>query len=273
MAAAAGVLLRPGRSWGATHQQFGVQMFMVRALVGKDLPGVFRAIRAAGYEQVETFPGVYDHPAKELRAMIGDAGLTAPSGHFDYATLESKVGYAQDLGLRYMVCPQIPTEQWNPKGFRKAAADFNTWGKLVQAHGMHFVFHNLNYEFKPLVDGKTGWSTLMSETDPKLVGLEIDVYWAVQGGQDPMQMLTAYRERVHLLHLKDRPAGATPSYNMDPAANLFTDMGKGTIQWKPLIEKAQAQGIRYFFLDQDETVGSPIASMKASAQYLHSIIA
>jgi sugar phosphate isomerase/epimerase len=271
-AVAAGVALRPGSTWAATHQKFGVQMYTVRALVGKDLPGLFRAIRAAGYEQVETFPPVYDYPAKELRAMVLDAGLTAPSGHFDYATLASKMGYAQQLGLRYMVCPMLPGEQWNPAGFRKAAADFNKWGAALEERGMQFVFHNLDYEFKPQSDGSTGWNILMGATDPKLVGLEIDCYWAVQAGQDPMQMLTTYRNRIHMLHLKDRTPGAPTSFDNGPSSSHFTDMGKGSIRWKPLLQKARAQGIEYFFLDQDETNDPLMPNLTSTYQYLQSVV-
>lgn len=256
---------------GMHDMTYGVQLFMLREQATNDLPGALNAIHSAGFAQVELYPIAYNRPAAELKQMVKDAGLGAVSGHFDYVGLEAKLDYAHDLGLRYMVCPMLPADQWTSlAGFRKAADLFNRVGKGAQERGMEFVFHNHDYEFRPM-EGSDGFHQLMSATDPNLVKLELDMYWLTQAGQDPLAMLKRYASRVRLVHLKDRTAGAATSFDMDAHSEHFTELGRGTINWPAILSEATKQGIHYAFLDQDKTAGSIFASMKASREYLRSI--
>ena len=251
---------------------YGVQLYMVRRQAVKDLAGILKAIHQVGFAQVELYPIAYNHPAAELKQIVVDAGLGAVSGHFDYAGFETKIDYGRQLGLKYMVCPMLPKDQWNSvEGFRKAADDFNRWGAAVRDAGMEFLFHNHCYEFKPQAGGVTGWQTLMEHTDPKLVKMEFDLYWLTQAGQDPSAMLAKYADRARVIHLKDRTAGAPVGYEMGPSAEHFTELGKGTIAWPKLIAQARRQGIRYAFLDQDETAIPVVESMSESFAYLRGI--
>jgi sugar phosphate isomerase/epimerase len=248
---------------------YGVQLYMVRRQAATDLAGVLKAIRQIGYTQIELFPVVYDHPAAELKKMVEDSGLGLVAAHFGYAGYQEKIDYAKQLGLKYMVCSMLPKEQWtSTAGFEKAAADFNQWGQQVSQEGMKLVFHNHCYEFKPQQDGVTGWQTLMGATDPTLVNLELDIYWLIQGGQNPSAMMRQYKNRVKLIHLKDRTPGATTGFTMGPEAQHFTELGKGTIDWQRLLLQARWQGIRYAYLDQDETSGPVVESMTESFAYL-----
>ena len=250
---------------------YGVQLFMVRQQAAKDLTGALRAIHAAGFEQVELSPQAYGHPPAELRRMVEDAGLQVVSGHFDYGELERRLDYAKELGLRYLVCPMLPKEQWGTIGGFAAAADlFNRVGSGARERGMEFVFHTLDYEFKP-IDGTTGWTVLMRRTDPNLVKLELDCYWLAQAGQKPMEVLEQHMDRVVLLHLKDRVADAATSFDTGPGSSHFAEMGKGSLDWPALLRQAKIQGIHYAFMDQDETVGPVLASMKASRAYLRTL--
>jgi sugar phosphate isomerase/epimerase len=250
---------------------YGVQLFMVRRQAPKDLAAVLRTIHQIGFAQIELYPIAYTYSAPELRRIIADSGLGAVSGHFDYVGLESKIEYAHQLGLEFMVCPMLPTDQWTSvEGFQKAAADFNRWGNAVKSAGMEFAFHNHDYEFKPL-GNTTGFAELMEHTDPALVKLEFDMYWLTQAGQDPYTMLTRYANRVRLVHMKDRVANAPISYNIDASSDHFTELGKGTIMWPRLLAQARKQGVRYAFLDQDETSGPVFASMKESYAYLSTL--
>ena len=251
---------------------YGVQLYMVRRQAVKDLAGILKAIHRVGFAQIELYPIAYDHPAAELKQIVVDSGLGVVSGHFDYGGFEAKVEYGRQLGLKYMVCPMLPKEQWNStEGFRKAADDFNRWGAAVRDAGMEFLFHNHCYEFKPQAGGVTGWQTLMEHTDPNLVKVELDLYWLTQAGKDPAAMLAKYAERARVIHLKDRTARAPTGYEMGPSAEHFTELGKGTIPWPKLIAQARRQGIRYAFLDQDETAGPVIASMSESFVYLQTL--
>jgi sugar phosphate isomerase/epimerase len=271
-AAAAGCLLRcaPAAFADVSGMTLGVQLYMLRKQALTDLPGVFREIHDAGFPQVELYPIAYNHPAAELRRMMADAGITAVAGHFDYPGLEAKVDYAQQLGLKYLVCPMIPKEQWmSLEGFGKAADFFTLIAKRAQSQGMEFVFHNHDYEFRP-IQGTTGFNYLMQHTDPALVKLEFDLYWLTQAGQDPMAMLKTHANRIRLIHLKDRFAGSPTGYSTEPP-QYFTELGHGAIDWPALLAQARAEGVKYAFLDQDGTSLPIVQSMEVSRAYLRKL--
>jgi sugar phosphate isomerase/epimerase len=250
---------------------YGVQLYMVRRQAPTDLAGILRAIHDIGYTQIELYPIAYTHPAAELRRIVADSGLACASAHFDYVGFESKIDYAHQLGLEYMVCPMLPHDQWTSlDGFHKAANDFNRWGKLVHEAGMTFAFHNHDYEFKPQGD-TNGFLELMKLTDPAYVKLEFDMYWLTQAGQDPLTMLTRYSNRARLIHLKDRTPNAPTSFDMDKPSEHFADIGHGSINWPAIFAQARKQGIRYAFVDEDETPLPVLESLKVSFDYLQTI--
>jgi sugar phosphate isomerase/epimerase len=251
---------------------YGVQLYMVRRQAQTDLAKILKSIQQIGYTQIELYPVAYDHNPAELKKIVADSGLGLVSGHFDYAGFDGKIDYARQLGLKYMVCPMLPQDQWTTvAGFHKGAKDFDRWGAAVRDAGMEFVFHNHCYEFKPLAGGDTGWKVLMGNTNPGLVKLELDMYWLTQAGQNPATVLADLANRVKLVHLKDRKAGAPTGFAMGASAEHFTELGKGTINWPKLLEQAKKQGIRYAFLDQDETAGPVVESMTESFRYLKKI--
>jgi sugar phosphate isomerase/epimerase len=275
LATAAGCTLgRVGKAFAAPAQGglvYGVQLYMVRRQAPQDLAGVLRAIHQIGFAQIELYSIAYTHPPAELRRIVQDAGLSVASGHFDYNGFESKIDYARQLGLEYMVCPILPADLWTSlDGFREAATKFNDWGKRVHDSGMQFAFHNHDYEFKPQ-GNTTGFAELMQHTDPALVKLEFDLYWLTQAGQDPAAMLTRYADRARLIHLKDRTPNAPTSYDTEAASEHFTELGKGTIHWPALLTQARKQGIRYAFMDQDETSKPVLQSLKESYDYLRTL--
>ena len=242
----------------------GAQLYTVRKEAETDLPAVLRQIRAIGYQEVETYWNVYSHPASELRQMIKDAGLKAPSGHFDYNGLSEKFDYARELGVDYMVCPILPEKMWNSlDDYKRAADQFNKWGERAQSHGMRFAFHNHNYEFRRFGQ-TTGFQTLVDRTDPKLVFFEIDCYWITQAGEDPVAMMNRLGGRLRMLHLKDRKAAFPPSQQKDKAAEHFTEVGTGTIDWNSILKAAQKNNIEHLFVEQDECERPPMESLRIS---------
>ncbi len=274
-AAAGAVLTAPLRAHAASTasgMEFGVQLYMVRHQIAgpqSDLPGTLRLIHSIGYASVETYPIIYDRPAKELKALIDGIGLRAPSGHFDYATLEEHVDYAAELGLEYMICPMIPQPLWESlDGFRQGAAHLNKAAAKARAAGLKFGYHQHDYEYKPLAGGR-GIDVLMHELDPS-VRLELDIYWAIEGGQDPLEMMRKYRERLALIHIKGRKPGAPISYAPDAeAAKFITEAGGGdTIDWKVLLGEAKHLGVKQYFMDQDETALPIEQSLRANWKYL-----
>jgi sugar phosphate isomerase/epimerase len=249
----------------AAAPRIGLQLYTVRHEAKKNLPAVLSRIKHIGYEEVETYWNLYNHPAPELRRMITDAGLEAPSGHFDYDKVERSFEYAHQLGLRYMVCPMLPKQmqQGSLDTFKAAAEQFNKWGEQAAKAGFRFAFHNHNYEFKNYGD-KTGYDVLVSETTPNLVWFELDCYWVTQAGRDPVQMINSLGNRVRLLHIKDRLPGFATSQMLNKAAEHFTEVGTGTLDFKAIASAARSNGVKHYFVEQDE-VSKPVYESLATS--------
>jgi sugar phosphate isomerase/epimerase len=257
----------------AARRSIGVQLYTVREQAESNLPETLAAIRKIGYDEVELYWNVYSHPATELKKMLSDHGLRARSGHFDYDGLSGKLDYARVLGLDYVICPMLPKQMWtSADGFKQAAEQFNRWGEEAKRRDLKFGFHNHNYEFAKLAD-TTGFDVLMENTDPKLVALELDCYWVTQAGRDPVAMIKQYKDRVRMLHLKDRKRGFPPSQELNGAAEHFTEVGNGTIRWRDVLAAAQASGIEHLFVEQDSSDRSPLESIRISYQNLENMLA
>jgi sugar phosphate isomerase/epimerase len=285
-ALATGAALAGPVAWGAEHIPLGAQLYTARHQAEEDLPGVLRQIRAIGYAEVETYSGLYKRPAAELRQIIADAGLRAPSGHFGYGELDGRFDYAKALGLEWIVCSVIDRPLWGTvEGFTTAAKQFDLWGRRAKDLGMRFAFHNHDYEFRslpprqansglsgaPALGSKTGYDVLIAETDPELVFFEPDVYWVAEAGLDPLELLRRLGRRVRLLHLKDRKPGFVTSTDMNAESRHFAEVGSGNLDWKPLLAEAERLGVEHYFVEQDETPGDPIDSLRKSYEYLRGI--
>ncbi|MBX9857553.1 MAG: sugar phosphate isomerase/epimerase, partial [Gemmatimonadaceae bacterium] len=158
----------------------------------------------------------------------------------------------------------VPSSSMEYRGSRanwqRLAARLNTAGEKARAAGLEFGYHNHDYEFAA-VDGTTGYDVLTSETDASLVKLELDLYWAVKAGQDPMALMNRFAGRVVAVHVKD--AGPPPE-------RVMLDVGKGTIDFKSLIATGRRQGLRHWFIEHDNPA-DPIASITASAAALKAL--
>ncbi|MGA2886887.1 MAG: sugar phosphate isomerase/epimerase [Terracidiphilus sp.] len=271
-AAAAGTTLAaPLKSQAAATRsglEFGVQIYMVRdRLQPKELPTTLRLIHDIGYASIETYPIVYNRPAKELKALIEGIGLKVPSGHFDYATLDEHVDYAAELGLEYMICPMLARPLWDSlDGFHQAAAHLNKVAAKAQAAGLKFGYHPHNYEFKKLEGGR-GFDVLMREFDPA-IKLELDVYWATEAGENPLELMRQYRNRLALIHIKDRKPVAGFTFAPDEHAAHYTEAGAGTIDWKAVLGEARQLGVKQYFVDQDGSDLPIDESLRRNWKYL-----
>jgi sugar phosphate isomerase/epimerase len=251
----------------------GLQLSTLNAMAKADLAGTLKQIHAVGYQEVELTPVAYTLPPDQLRRVLAESGLKAPSGHFEYTDLSRQFEYAKTLGLDWVVCPMLPKEQWTSiQGFRTAARQFNEWGKHAHDMGMRFAFHNHDYEFRRFGD-VTGYDILIKETDPKLVFLELDCYWVTQAGFDPVDLLHQLGRRVRMLHIKDRKPGFPASNDMSASSAHFTEVGTGGIDWPHIIAAARRLQIEHYFIEQDHIDGPPIESVRTSYNYLRRILA
>jgi len=247
-------------SHAARIDKVGIQLYTVRDQMKADFEGTLARIAQIGYKEVE-FAGYFDHSPADVKAIIDRHGLSAPSSHMGFTDADSwkkSLDTAKAIGHDYVVAPWIPEEKRKTlDDWKKVAATFNQAGQMAKDAGLQFAYHNHDFEF-PKIDGQVPYDVLLQNTDPKLVQLEIDLYWITKGGQDPLSYFSRWPGRVPLVHVKDS-AGA-PDHKM-------TDVGQGSIDWKRIFAKKDQAGIKHFFVEHDQPP-QPFEDIATSYKYL-----
>lgn len=268
-AVAAGYALNLPLTAAEPGLRYGVQLYTLRKEAVADLPATLASMRKIGFTEVELNTIVYTHPAATLRRMVEDSGLSAQAGQFQPAEIEGKLDYARELGIKYMVSLLPKPRPVSLDDYKAFGAELNRLGTAVRAHGMELAFLSHSYEFMPQ-GGTTGFAEIMRTCDPAMLKLESDLYWIVQAGLDPAAYLHQYRNRIRILHLKDRLA-APPGFEPGAASEHSTEMGQGAMPWPALLTQARHQGIRYAYIDQDVMTMPIYESLAKSFHYLKSL--
>ncbi|MGD0008573.1 MAG: TIM barrel protein [Terriglobia bacterium] len=250
----------------------GLQLYTLRDELEKDVPGTIKKVAAIGYREVETYD-LYGMPASQFAKLLNDNGLTAPSGHYMLKDIrthwEKSIGEARDLGLKYMVNAILePEDRKSFDDYKQLVDVFNKAAEQTHQAGIQFCYHNHNFEFKKYGQ-TTAYDYLHKHLDPNLVQFEMDCFWVIHAGQDPVTLFKKYPGRFPLLHIKDLKAGNPPTTEFDARMGLFAEVGKGTIDWKRIFAAAPQGGMKHFYVEQDYCEVPPLESVKISYEYLH----
>ena len=241
----------------------GLQLYTVRDQMKADFEGTLARVAEIGYQEVE-FAGYFNHSPADVRAILDRHGLSAPSTHVGDTSPDAwkaSLDAAHAIGHEYIVVPWIPQEKrMTLDGWKQVAAEFNRAAQAAHDAGVQFAYHNHDFEF-PKMEGQVPYDILLQTTDPKLVQLEIDLYWITKAGQDPLTYFARWPGRVPLVHVKDS-AGA-PEHKM-------ADVGQGKIDWKRIFAKQDQAGIKHFFVEHDQPP-QPFQDIAASYNYLKNL--
>ncbi|SDY89946.1 Sugar phosphate isomerase/epimerase [Micromonospora pattaloongensis] len=236
--------------------RISIQLYTLRDQLAIDLPGTLAALRRIGYTRVE-HAGFVGRTAAQFRAALDAAGLRATSGHasipqpFDDAAWQTALADARTVGCRYLVHPWFGLDAngepiRDPARYRALARDLNRAGALARRAGIQFGYHNHQLEFVPLNgERRTGFDILTAETDPRLVHFELDLFWAIRGAHDPVDVIHQHRGRIKQVHVKDMNVNAG-----------FDDLGRGLIDFGRIFAHAQAAGLDEYIVERDDA-GTP----------------
>lgn len=257
-----------------TKGNLGVQLYTVRNIILKDPATVLKSIQDIGYSEIEA---VYAS-VPQIWPALKQTNLKPISVHVDYSIykeggshLDTVLADVKRRGFEYAVVPYVPpAERGGMEFFKHFASMLNASGKRAKAHGLKLCYHNHAFEYAPLEGGTTGLEVLMKETDKKLVSLELDIFWASVAGHDPVTLLKTYSGRIPLLHLKDKAKGFPTQYNEKVPPGTFKEIGNGSIDIPAVLSAADSEGVRHYFVEQDQTSGDPLASLRQSYTYLSS---
>jgi len=240
----------------------GLQLYTVRKELESDFESTLRKVAAIGYREVE-FAGYYNHTPSQVRQSLNNAGLSSPSTHLSLQTIAHDLGRAIDsakvIGNRYLVLGYLQPEERKSLDDYKALADLlNRAGEHCRKAKLQLAYHNHDFEFAS-TNGQVPYDLLLRSTDGELVKLELDVYWITKALQRPEDYLAQYPGRFELLHIKD----------MDGTSKrFFTEVGRGIIDFKRILEQSRLAGVKHYFVEQDEMSGSPFESIKTSYEYV-----
>jgi sugar phosphate isomerase/epimerase len=237
----------------------GIQAYTVRALMQRDVAGTLAALASIGYREVE-LAGLYDRTAGEMRRMLDDAHLVAPSGHV--AVLKGDwhkiIDDAATIGQRYIVCPFTDQSDRTVDGYKRNAAKYNQFGELTRKSNIQFAYHNHDFEFDR-INGVVPYDLLLQECDPHLVQMECDIFWMVKGGRDPVKYFAANPGRYPMVHAKDMTK-----------SGAMVDVGRGSIDFAAIFRHSDQAGLTHVFVEHDEP-SAPLDDARASYNYLRAL--
>lgn len=237
----------------------GVQLYTLRDLFKADFRSTLKAVADIGYKDLE-FAGFFDHKPSEVKAYMEDLGLVSNSSHVQLDDLRnnfsSLIQTAQTMGQTKLIIPWLRPEERTKEGYIQLAALMNARGKMAKAEGMLLAYHNHEFEFGTLDDGRTGYHILLNETDPEHVGMEIDFFWAHKADIDSLSLMNKHAGRFVSCHIKD----ATNSGEM-------VAVGEGVIDFDRLLPAAMKQGMQHFYVEHDNPADA-LVSIRESFQNL-----
>ena len=260
--------------------RLGVALYTVRDQMQADTAGTLKAIGGLGYRYVES--GL----RPSLDAAAKAAGLKQASAYAptylvtgnreawkgagdllpeDY-TWTSAVDEAKARGLEYLVVVYLmKAERGGIDVYRDLAARLKKAGETCRKAGIGLAYHAHSFEYEK-IGGVRPIDVLLGETPKDLLGLELDTFWASIAGVDPVKMAETHAGRVPLVHLKDKARGTAVEYDegkVPPGA--FKEVGAGEIDYARFFKAAEKAGVKYYYVEQDQTVGStPLESLRVS---------
>ena len=241
----------------------GVQLFTVREALGRDPRGALRSLHEIGIVEAELFglngpenATLFGLPARDLKRAFDDNGIRVPISHIG-GNLESSAAIADIAATLELqaVCVALPSEFSGAGGMVPAksrgqldalAEKLNRVGREYRDRGLTFGYHNHHIEFTR-VDGVVPYDYLMSNTDPKLVKIELDLGWLATAGVDPVTYVRRHAGRVIACHLKDY----APSIATDVPQRKLVPPGAGTIDFGAVLEAMRETGVQHGFIEVD----------------------
>jgi sugar phosphate isomerase/epimerase len=246
----------------------GIQLFTFFNVIDADVEGTLKRIAETGYVEIESAfskkEGYYGYTPKQFSALLKGLGLVWRSHHVLGApfklppgakmplgadgkpislgkirnlrdNMQELVDEAADGGVEYLVCANTPI---NTMDDIKSSIDvLNKTDEACKKAGLRFAYHNHDAEFH-LVEGKIPYQLFLAGTTMKM---EIDLAWAVKGGQDPVELFKQNPGRFPLWHVKD----------LDATRENILPVGSGTIDFKRIFSAAETAGLKYYFVEHD----------------------
>src|SRR5665213_1974344 len=265
---ATGSLLLPDLIQAASRRSVkdvGLQLYTVRNEMLKDNVGTLKQVASLGYKEIESAGSdkgsYYGFKPAKMKKVCNDLGMTLRSGHVHYDDKwQQTIDDAVQSGQEYLIVSVMPSNGQTVDNYKKVAEIFNKAGEACKKSNITFGYHNHDSEFDK-DNGKVLYDVLLENTDPRLVKMEMDIGWVIVTGNDPISYFAKYPGRFPLWHLKD----------MNLKEKHSVEFGKGSLDVKKIFENKKKAGMKYFFVEQEEYVGTAFECLKANMDYLQKL--
>jgi sugar phosphate isomerase/epimerase len=252
------------------HKNIGLQLYSIRDSIMRDVPGAIAKVGKMGYTFVE--PAGYGNgkfygmdPAA-FKTLCEENGLPVISSHTGQALPDSAnwdkvmtwwdeaIAAHKAAGCKFLVQPFMGREAYQSLDTLKKYCDyFNTIGEKCNAAGIRFGYHNHDKEFSTQLDGQTVYNFMLENTDPAKVMFEMDLYWTVVGGANPVDYFNKYPGRFELWHIKDKAeVGAS-----------------GMMDFASIWAAAPQSGMKYGVVEVEEYNFDQFTSCQKSIEFLN----
>ena len=267
----------------------GIQLYSVRDEMAKDPINAIRTVAGLGYKNLEfasskadTDPGVgFGVDADTMNALLAETGAKLISGHvrpINEDTIDALIEYHKKVGTKYI--GQSSDFYKSYEHLLERCEYYNWVGKKLAENGMQFLVHNHYHEFQK-INGREVLYHIMDNTDPNYVSFELDTFWAMRGGMDPIEVMKTLGSRLKLVHQKDFSKTSTTPINLwtikDPEVLIsqetfggaaqptdFCEIGTGIMDIQSIIDAANELGAEYIVLEQDATQLTQLESVEIS---------
>lgn len=251
------------------QNKFGIQLWSVKDALAKDPVAVLKHLAASGYKQIESFEGAkgifWGMKNTEFKKTLDGLGMKIVSAHCDNTKdFDRKAAEAAEIGMKYLICP-YKGPQKSIDNFKKFADEFNISGDIAKKQGIRFAYHNHDYSFVNM-NGEIPQDLMIELTNPDTVDFEMDMYWTIAAGVDPIAYMKKFPGRFKLVHVKDLVKTNTAE------GHESCVIGKGTIDYQTLLPKVAKQGIEYFIVEQEAYTGTnELDAAKDDAAYMKTL--
>ena len=254
-------------------QHLGVQLYSVRADMAKDPAATLKTIAEMGYSEVEGYGyadgKIFGMPIAEYIKVLINNGLSMPSSHcgftlsdYDEAKKDLSdrakraIDDAAKMGQQYIIYPWVPEKERTevPKIVQLAAAG----AAYAQKAGIRFGYHNHDFEYiQRGPDGRLLIEWLLHEIDPKLLAMEMDLYWVCYARHNPLDWFRLYPGRWQLCHAKDLAA---------TEKRETIEFGDGTINFSGIFQQSQLAGLQYYIIELEHYRSTPLEGVKRARE-------
>ena len=246
-------------SFGKTLTEIpGIVSYTYRNSFKQNVAATLDTIKTLGITNIE-FSNLFGKTALEIRKLLDLKGMRCTSFGVSYSDLlnsTTQVGEnAKTLGCSYVRVAWIPHDKipFSIEITKQAVNVFNAAGKILkQQFGLAFCYHNHGYEFQPYGEG-TFFDYIVANTDPEYVNFELDIFWAVHPGKDPIQLLKKYGSRFKLMHIKDLRKGVVGDFSGGTSVENDVAVGTGQIDVAGILKAAKRSAIMNYYIEDESS--------------------